>query len=450
MKIGIIRKGLILVAVPLTFGIGYFSLLFFAVLEANRMVDREIVLKDAIICHIEALRCNCAASLGKLAFLLSKDPLYQNLFTQNQDDAFEADKHLRKLLENEKTVTIPGLLESYAQIFPKGELADSSVLTMSTLLKQLQKMSDDQALQVVQAIQSLQDLLTGGMIAGVAISAALAVYLCRTQQHGKIRVGLIVITVPLVFQLCFAFAIGNMLARIDEQTKKEKRSKEVLEVLNRSADRVMGSFGPAVMHVYLQSDKFRKIMLHFNSASSLLEQAKVLCADDPAQLKNIEKSEVLVRKLASVMTNTEIIQTSREGFEALDPEIHKVFEDALSARTGPSKANESSFNKTPQPKSTLMELGRLQGKMSPTEMFSQLKLLITDPVHEAAKESLVKLLNEQNPMLELERLKGEKLSKKRQEMTTNLKYTLLGGIAGSLALSSLLAAFLVSMSNRQS
>lgn len=178
-KIRIVHKGLILVAVPLIFGIAFISSLCCGLADANRLVERELRLKDAIISHITVLECSTAVTSGKLLYIITQNPMYKDYYASNRKHALIADKHLRKLLRDEPYLSVPPLPRQITQArAPVGLLAQPTSLTTSPLLWQLSRMCDDQSKAALAAVNALQMLLCGGVLVGAVISIVLAVFFC--------------------------------------------------------------------------------------------------------------------------------------------------------------------------------------------------------------------------------------------------------------------------------
>lgn len=177
LKIRIVHKGLILVAVPLIFGVGFISLLCNGLSEANRLVDRELLFKDAIISHIVALKCSADASMARVLYMSSNNPYYKDYYVSNTKKALAADRHLRKLLKHE-SLSIPRLPSSYHQFLMMGAFKGHTTLTTSPFLRKLQYLSDQQDKAAMSAVRSFQLILYGGMAAGALTSVALAVFFC--------------------------------------------------------------------------------------------------------------------------------------------------------------------------------------------------------------------------------------------------------------------------------
>src|SRR5579883_1991275 len=101
VKLRIVHKGLILVAVPLMFGIGYITLLFCGLQNTSGLIDREFLLKDALISHISTLTSGYCCIIGKEMYIATGDPAWKKYTTLQQKRAISSDQHLRKLLKAE-------------------------------------------------------------------------------------------------------------------------------------------------------------------------------------------------------------------------------------------------------------------------------------------------------------------------------------------------------------
>ena len=170
-KIRIVHKGLILVAVPLIFGIAYISLLFYGLQDTSKHIDREFMLKDAMISHFTTLTAGFCGYSGKGMYMGTSDPTWKAYYVGQNKRAVSADKHLRKLLCKEQSLEIPTLAESINTI-------NRTKSCKTPLLRTLQSMSRDEANASKQSIETLRQLLWGGVAAGVTISGVLAIYFC--------------------------------------------------------------------------------------------------------------------------------------------------------------------------------------------------------------------------------------------------------------------------------
>ncbi len=171
LKIRILHKGLILVAVPLIFGIGFISLLFSGLLESSKLLDREFLLKDAMVSHLSTMTAGYCGMAGKQMYMATQNPSWKKYYLSKQKTAVAEDKHLRKLLKNERSLKIPPLNETYNTIVRRH-------IAMTPLLKNLQVMSREQSKASMKSLESLRFILYTGVSAGILTSILLAIFFC--------------------------------------------------------------------------------------------------------------------------------------------------------------------------------------------------------------------------------------------------------------------------------
>jgi signal transduction histidine kinase len=174
LKVKIVHKGLILVAVPLVFGTAFISLLFLGLSESSRLVERELKLKDAMISHIVASRCTVSARKSAACFDITHDQSFMDKYRSNSEKALASDEHLRKLLSNENSLLLPPKESPSQKLFFGGP----PNLTSTSFLQELQRLSDRQTKAALNAMNSLQITLWGGMLASAFITILLAIFFC--------------------------------------------------------------------------------------------------------------------------------------------------------------------------------------------------------------------------------------------------------------------------------
>lgn len=187
----ILSKGLILVVVPLIFGICFILWLFNGLSDVDKLVQHNLVLKDSIISYITADRHNLVARRCYLVFKYSNDPYYKENWESHKKDSQAAVDHLQALLKVDPSLPLPRLHGSGEQttmfksldkdlteicqlgLGQKQDLSDTS----ETLLP-LQYASDVQTKQAVAAMDSqMSDLITGVRLE-LLISVALMFFFC--------------------------------------------------------------------------------------------------------------------------------------------------------------------------------------------------------------------------------------------------------------------------------
>lgn len=190
-KARIIHKGLILVAVPLFFGITFLSVLLYGLSESNRILHHELLLKDAIIADNVSMRNTFAAKVSSMAYLLSKDKYFKDRFIANARQATSSYEHLQDLLKNEPELKVPSRLArqdlvagltaasghgATRHITHSGSL--NYLAEMRTFMKTLQGLASKETAAALQSMNSLQIVLIAGMVASVVITVLLAVFFC--------------------------------------------------------------------------------------------------------------------------------------------------------------------------------------------------------------------------------------------------------------------------------
>ncbi len=176
MKLKIVHKGLILLAIPLVLGIAFVLLLYCGLAESNRLVERELKLKDAMITHITSARSAAAQQMCAMAFLGSRDSYFAQEYQSNRRRSLSSFQRLKELLKNEK-LSIPPLDLSRQQVI-QGRVHGAT--TETTFLFKLQRMIDRQTKAALSSMRALQMVLYGGILLGVCISIGLAVFFCLT------------------------------------------------------------------------------------------------------------------------------------------------------------------------------------------------------------------------------------------------------------------------------
>ncbi|MBS1954502.1 MAG: HAMP domain-containing histidine kinase [Cyanobacteria bacterium SZAS-4] len=182
----ILSKGLILVVVPLIFGICFILWLFNGLSDVDKLVQHGLVLKDSIISYITADRHNLVARRCYLVFKYSNDPYYKENWESHKKDSQAAVDHLHALLKVDPSLPLPRLHASGEQTTMFGsldkELTEICQLglgqkqdlsdTSETLLP-LQYASDVQTKKAVAAMESQMADLSNGVRLELFISVAL-------------------------------------------------------------------------------------------------------------------------------------------------------------------------------------------------------------------------------------------------------------------------------------
>ena len=216
----------------------------------------------------------------------------------------------------------------------------------------------------------------------------------EAKQSGRFKVlhkGLIIISVPLIFQLCFASVIGVLLHQVREQIHKEEHSKEIVDSMNKMSERLLLASNDGLMYVYSREPEYLKAWQGGKKAGlKLFDRVRELSASDSGQKENIEETSAWLHKTIGLL----------DKMVALD------------------RDNE------------LGSIENLQAFLKKEGMIEQIK-----PLFEGQES--------QENLMERERETGEKLAAQRIKMIKNLKSTLSAGIILNIILATCLAAFLM-------
>ena len=171
-KLRIVHKGLILVAVPVLFGTVFITLLLFGLIDSNRLIERSLRLKDAMVWQIVQSENFVTAEGCYHCYKLTRDPFFKEHYkSSSQKERLATDK-LDKLLSDPKVI-LP------EQVQAVRAAASFSLNSMTTGRSQLlQKMSQEESKKALAATNSLKMLLYGGMISSVVVSGILAIFFC--------------------------------------------------------------------------------------------------------------------------------------------------------------------------------------------------------------------------------------------------------------------------------
>lgn len=174
IKLKIVHKGLILVAVPLIFGTAFISLLLYGLSESDRMVQRELMLKDAMMSYITASYCNNAMGGAASSYRIFHDPVYKKYYRSYKQEAQAASIHLRQILDTESW------LQNYLHQTPQQVLIASTIpgRIEGTFMRHMRALSVIQTKDAFNAMNALWIILWTGMVLGTLITMALAVFFC--------------------------------------------------------------------------------------------------------------------------------------------------------------------------------------------------------------------------------------------------------------------------------
>ncbi len=146
--------------------------------------------------------------------------------------------------------------------------------------------------------------------AKAALPPVIAAQAARKKQgaYGQgfkvLQQGLIIISVPLIFQLAFVSVFGYMLNNVKQHFHREEHSKEMLDSLNRMAYQIALASNFGIMYV---SNRSKSNLRAWNKSKddayrSMRHLAK-LSVEEPAQQKNIKEFSESLANMTTVLNN---------------------------------------------------------------------------------------------------------------------------------------------------
>ncbi len=122
------------------------------------------------------------------------------------------------------------------------------------------------------------------------------------RRFSVLRKGLVIVSVPLVFQIGFSSLIGQMFSQVREQMFRETRSKEIVETMNHMAGTLVLAANDGVMYVYTQeSTSLKSWKSGKQAAFRLFARVKELAASDAGQKQNLEEVGVWLRQISNLL-----------------------------------------------------------------------------------------------------------------------------------------------------
>ncbi len=173
-KLRIVHKGLILVAIPLVFGTVFITLLFYGFTQSNRLVERELVLKEALTSYITFSARSLTAQRCTVAYNIGQSEFYKAHAKSNQEQATALYKHLKTLPKNEPSLVVPPL-HLAAQWSGVGAPPG---LDTGILRRQLDQLAKKQAKIALASMNLLQQMLWLAMFFSLVVTVVLAVFFC--------------------------------------------------------------------------------------------------------------------------------------------------------------------------------------------------------------------------------------------------------------------------------
>ena len=332
-----VHKGLILVAIPLIFGIGYISLLFSGLLNTSQLIDREFQLKDAIVSHFSTITSSFCAAVGKQMYFSMLDPAWKKYYQVQQKRAVVTDKHLRRILKSEDSLYIPSLGELSSELMQRMSQVSSkpvSGLATTPLLKELQAISKKESRAATQSIDSLRLVLYGGVTLGLAISVLLAIFFCLNITNRLLIIVNNAISLSQGTPLNQPFKGTDEIAELDQLLYKsaseirelERFKKEMVGVVSHELKSPLTSVGSflsslaAGVYGELTGKALDKVNRTYSSVKRLMGLIAELLYLDRLELdmhpESIEIDELLA---ASIDTVKELSEKSGVEFKIVSP-----------------------------------------------------------------------------------------------------------------------------------
>jgi signal transduction histidine kinase len=252
-----------------------------------------------------------------------------------------------------------------------------------------------------------------------------------TAKFGVLQQGLLIISVPVIFQIVFACIIGFMFNNLQIQIHKEEKSKEILRAVNHTTDEVIGSSKFGVVYVLFREKGFYDVWLHYmNAASNSLNRCLELTTKDKKEQDLLKRNQAF---LEEIKKRTEIESQSKANYDF-------VKEFGSLRRLGTALP--------PWAKNILDKAGNEQDDqevepLSPPEMMSLLQHTANNESYRDFVAPYAKVQAVQEKIMDREKLKGDVLTKERRNMINSLELTLYAGIILSIILSTGLSIFLL-------
>jgi len=338
LKLKMVHKGLILVAVPLVFGTLFIWLLSTKLAELDRMVQRELLMRDLIISHMIALRCAVAANKATAGYVICKDPMYIGLVNANKQQATAIDMHIKELLKNEPYLLDAAKQASSQQIVNSTR---SGFVTTSLVLRRLALENDIQTKAAIGAMNSLRSTLYGGMVAGAVISVLLAVFFCLRITNRIVKILFHTVSLLKGTELSRPLKGHDEISELDqflfqagtEIRELERFKKEMIGVVSRELKSPLSSLGSflsslsAGAYGALAPKAQDKAVRTHKSVERLMGLVAELLHLDRLEL-DMEKEEIDVDELIAASVGTVKELSEQSGIEiAVKTQDGTIFAD---------------------------------------------------------------------------------------------------------------------------
>jgi signal transduction histidine kinase len=135
----------------------------------------------------------------------------------------------------------------------------------------------------------------------------------RPARFGILEQGLVIIAVPLIFQLAFTSVIGVLLYQVREQIYREQHSKAIVETMNRANQRFLLAANDGVLFVYSRDAAYQQSWLAGKQdALRLFERVKDLARADRLAAENVRGVEIWMGKIAALLDQMVSLDPAKE------------------------------------------------------------------------------------------------------------------------------------------
>jgi signal transduction histidine kinase len=239
------------------------------------------------------------------------------------------------------------------------------------------------------------------------------------RKFGVLQQGLVIIAVPLLFQLAFATVIGCMLYDVKEQTKREQDSREILDTLNKGVQALVTSTGPIVMYALTKKPEHKKQVDEYERETlNIFDHTGELLKDDPKQVADLKKARSTTEKYFGDLEK----EAARN---ASNVQLQKVM-DAMGGYKFMLSSNPSMMNSLPSIEGT-----------STLQILTELNTTFNRIMNMGKPGIEIKMLSDR--VMSREKALGEKFAEKREKSIRTLQLALSTGIVLNIVLSTLLA-----------
>ncbi|MBX9724160.1 MAG: HAMP domain-containing histidine kinase, partial [Candidatus Obscuribacterales bacterium] len=139
----------------------------------------------------------------------------------------------------------------------------------------------------------------------------------KLKKFSVLQQGLVIISVPLIFQLVFVSVIATMLVQVGEQTKREQNAQELVNSLTRLAEGLLDSTQITVMYALTRDGRFKQALdISWNGTLEGLDHAKNSISDSE-ELKIIDECKSSLQQMTDVVERESAKTKTNGGFQKL-------------------------------------------------------------------------------------------------------------------------------------